>query len=154
MSLACTWENDLGAHLTAQRIPHGKHLTYLDQSNMPPEVAVLAAKRRLERVAAFRQLQSISHQIHILTRGRLTLDSFKLDSAVHLQPVAAGDVRIVKPGGEGMTDTAVVVIANQSCQQVLSDNFEDASLLVVCLDQGSIGAAGMAFAIRKLCLML
>ena len=53
-----------------------------------------------------------------------------------------------------MTDTAVVVMADQTCQQVLPDNFEDASLLVVCLDQGSVGAAGMAFAIHQLGLML
>ena len=27
VSLAYTWENDLGVHLTAQSTPHGKHLT-------------------------------------------------------------------------------------------------------------------------------
>ena len=68
-------------------------MTWLDQTNMPAEIAILAAKRGLERVAAFRQLQSICHQLHLLTGGRLKLESFKLDSAVHLQPVAAGEIR-------------------------------------------------------------
>ena len=88
VSLSYTFENDLGMNCIAQRIPHGKHFTYFDKSNMPLEIAVLAAKRRIERAAAFRWLQSLSHQIHILTRGRLTLDSFKLDSTGHVQPVA------------------------------------------------------------------
>lgn len=124
-------------------------MTWLDQTNMPAEIAVLAAKRKLERVAAFRQLQSICHQLHLLTGGRLKLESFKLDSAVHLQPVAAGEIRVVRPGDAG-TDTAVIVGADGTSQQVLPDDFQDADLLVVCLDQGSIGAAGMAFAINQL----
>ena len=53
-----------------------------------------------------------------------------------------------------MTDIAIVGRADQTFQQVLPDDFEDAALLVVCLDQGSIGAAGMAFAINQLGLML
>ena len=154
VSLAYTWENNLAAYLATQRIPPGKHMTWIDQSNMPPEIASLVARRKIERVAAFRQMQSISHQIHIITRGRLTLDSFKLDSAVHLQEVQPGEVRIVRPGADGMTDVAVIVGADKSFRQVLPDAVVDSLLLVVSLDQGSIGAAGMAFAINKLQLML
>ena len=121
---------------------------------MPHEIAVLAAKRRLERDAAFRQLQSLSHQISLLTRGRLTLDSFKLDCAVRLQPVAAGEVRIVQTGPDEVTSVAAIVSPNQPLQRVLPEDFQDSALLVVGLDQGSIGAAGMAFAINKLGLSL
>lgn len=154
VSLGYTWENDLAAYLATQRIPPGKHMTWIEQNNMPPEIASLVAKRKIERVAAFRQMQSLSHQIHIITEGRLQLDSFKLDSAVYLDEVQPGEVRIVRRGEDGMTDTALIVKADKSVQRVLPDTVVSSMLLVVGLDQGSIGAAGMAFAINKLKLML
>ena len=118
----------------------GEHLARLDQTNMPLEIAVLAAKRKLERGAAFRQLQSICHQLHLLTGGRLKLDSFKLDATVHLQPAVAGEIRVVRPSDEGtVTDTAVIVGTDGTFRQVLPDDFQDADLLVLGLDQGSIG---------------
>ena len=58
-------------------------------------------------------------------------------------------MKLERPGDAG-TDTAVIVGADGTSQQVLPDDFQDADLLVVCLDQGSIGAAGMAFAINQL----
>jgi hypothetical protein len=129
-------------------------MTWIEQNNMPPEIAGLVARRKVERVAAFRQMQSISHQINIITKGRLTLDSFKLDDTVHLQEVQPGEVRIVRPAADGMTDVAVIVGADKSFRQVLPAALVDSKLLVVGLDQGSIGAAGMAFGINKLKLML
>jgi hypothetical protein len=154
VSLAYTWEHDLAACLPIQVIQPGSHVTLEDQE-MPMEIALLAAKRKLERVSAFRQIQALSHQIKLLTDGRLNIDSFKLDSAVHLQPVAPGEVRVVKPGEEGMTtDTAVIVTADQTCEQVLPNDFANSLLLVVSLDQGSIGAAGMSFAIHQQALMV
>ena len=147
VSLAYSWEQDLAVCLTIQRIQPGQHVTMLDQ-DMPGEIAILAAKRKLERVSAFRQMQSLSHQISLLTKGRLTIDSFKLDDSVHLQPVAPGEIRVVRCGGEGMTDIAVIIKADQTFVQVLPDGFADSLLLLVNLDQGSIGAAGMAFGIH------
>jgi hypothetical protein len=55
-----TWENNLAVCLTMQRIPPERHMTRLDQTNMPLEIAVLAAKRKLERVAAVFVTNSIS----------------------------------------------------------------------------------------------
>ena len=155
VSLAYTWEHDLAAYLPIQRIQPGSHVTMLDQE-MPEEIAMLAAKRKLQRVSAFRQVQSLSHQISLLTQGRLNIDSFKLDGVgVHLQPVAPGEVRVVRPGDEGMTtDAAVIVKAGQTFEQVLPNDFTNSLLLVVNLDQGSIGEAGMAFAIHHKALMV
>ena len=154
VSVGYTWENDLAGFLASQCIPPGKDITWSDQSNMPAEIAILAAKRKLERVAAFRQIQAISNQIHCLTDGVLNIDSFKLDESVHLDEVQPGEVRIVRPGNAGMTDVAMVVRSDRSTQQVLPKGFEESLLLVVALDQGAIGVAGMAYGINKMKLML
>ena len=154
VSVGYTWENDLAGFLASQCIPPGKDITWFDQSNMPAEIAILAAKRKLERVAAFRQMQAISNQIHCLTDGVLNIDSFKLDESVHLDEVQPGEVRIVRPGNAGMTDVAMVVRSDRSTQQVLPKGFEESLLLVVALDQGAIGVAGIAYGINKMKLML
>jgi hypothetical protein len=82
------------------------------------------------------------------------MDSFKLDDAVHLQPVVAGAITDTRPGDDGMTDTVVIVKADKACKQVLLNEFADSRLPVVTLDQGGIGVAGMAFAINSKGLMV
>ncbi|CAE8673040.1 unnamed protein product, partial [Polarella glacialis] len=119
--------------------------------DMPREVAVLAAKRKLERVAAFRQTQAISHQLYHFTQGRITIDHFVWPDNVHLQPVAPHEVRFVRDGD--VQDVACVQ-GDEALKQVLPDDFVDVSLLVSFLDQGNIGAAGMAFAINELGMMM
>ena len=64
-------------------------------------------------------MQSLSRQINILTQGRLDMDSFKLDDAVHLQPVVAGEIGVTRPRDDGMTDTVVIAKADKTCGQVL-----------------------------------
>jgi len=153
VTLAYSWENNLAAVLATQIIPPGKHLTRMDH-DMPHEVAVLAAKRKLERVAAFRQMQAISHQLHHLTQGSITLDHFVLPDNVNLRPVAPHEVRFVRKGD--VQDAACVQGDDNDggIKQVLPDDFVDAPLLVLSLDQGSIGAAGVAYAINELDMML
>ena len=50
----------------------------------------ISKRRTLERVAAFRQLQAISHQISILHRGRMDLASFSIAPSLGQRPVKAG----------------------------------------------------------------
>ena len=61
---------------------------------------------------------------------------------MQLQPVVAGEIRVAKPGDDGMTDTVVIAKAAQTCEQLLPHDFADSRLLVVTLDQGSIGVDG------------
>jgi hypothetical protein len=119
---------------------------------MPREVAVLAAKRKLERVAAFRQMQAISHQLHTLTDESITIDHFALPDNVHLQPVAPHEVRFVREGD--FQSFACIQGDGGAVRQVLPDDLLDVPLLVTSLDQGSIGAAGMAYAINELGMMM
>ena len=72
---------------------------------------------------------------------------------IHLKPVEAGDIRVARPGDEGMTDTTGIVKADRTLLQGLPDDFADADLLAVQLDQSNIGADGMAFTIFLLALM-
>ena len=148
-SLAYSWELDLAAHLTAQIMPPGKDITHYDQSAMPSHIAQLCAERKLQRVAAWRQLQCLSNQIALLSKGTKTLDSFQLgnDVLVKVVPQDGSSVRIVRKADLGGIDTAMIV-RDGVAMKVLPDGLIDVPLLVVGLDQGSIGAAGMAFAIN------
>lgn len=148
-ALAYSWELDLAVHLTAQIMPPGKDITHYDQSAMPSHIAQLCAERKLQRVAAWRQLQCLSNQISILSKGTKTLDSFQLgnDVLVKVVPQDGSSVRIARKGDVGGTDTALIV-RDGVAVNVLPEGLNDVPLLVVGLDQGSIGAAGMAFAIN------
>ena len=134
----------------------------------------------MERIAAFRQLQAISHQISILHKGRMDLSSFEIAPSLGQRPVKAGnESRVTFRLGQNDNDIC-------SCRQWLKDNpdpegrvpedfpyvsflrtmSEDGEeitkvlpvlpesdqwwlkipILVLGLDQGSIGLAGMAYA--------
>lgn len=140
-SVAYSWERDCGTFPFLQFVTPGKHLTNADHA-LTDEVLDLAVRRKLERVSAFRQLQALSHVALQLTgRG---IWQFKVPN-LELRPVAAGEVRILQPRGQ--TVRALLVNVNtRAATQVVPDDLQDAPLLVACLDQGSIGAAGMWFA--------
>ena len=139
----------------------------------------ISKRKKLERIAAFRQLQAISHQISILHKGRMDLSSFEIAPSLGQRPVKAGnESRVTFRVGQNDNDIC-------SCRQWLKDNpdpegrvpedfpyvsflrtmSEDAEeitkvlpvlesdqwwlkipILVLGLDQGSIGLAGMAYA--------
>ena len=149
-SLAYSWELDIAAHLTAQIMPPGKDITHYDQSAMPSHIALLCAERKLQRVAAWRQLQCLSNQIAILSNGTKNLDSFQLGNDVHVKAVPQDglSVRVLRKGDPGGIDTALIV-RDTVVMNVLPAGLSDVPLLVVGLDQGSIGAAGMAYAIHE-----
>ena len=104
--------------------------------------------RKLERVAAFRQLQALSNIIEQIGCWR-GIDDFRLGSEYLIDAVEDGEVRIVEVGAE-------TSIAKRVCREsgavrrVLPESAlapaQRHPLLVVNLDQGSVGAAGIVFA--------
>ena len=147
----------------------------------------ISKRRKLERVAAFRQLQAISHQISILHRGRMDLASFSIAPSLGQRPVRAGESRVTfvagkqdneirqcrdwleqnpdpaggrVPQSQGRVPTlpSVSFLITKSQDEEITSVFPvlpesdrwwlNIPILVLGLDQGSIGLAGMAFAMR------
>ena len=102
-------------------------------------------RNKLERAAAFRQLQGISKQLHFLTRGSMSIDSFELPESCNVRPVKANERRAVVH--EGGRDLHVIVNNDTGLHvPVVPLEVHDIKLLSLMLDQGSIGTAGVAFA--------
>ena len=55
---------------------------------------------KLQRVAAFRQLQGISKQLHFLTNWSMSIDSFELPDSCNVRPVKANERRAVFDEGD------------------------------------------------------
>ena len=139
-----SWQNDLAAYGDVQLLQPGD-IVLPDEQDMTDRIALMAAERRLQRVATYRQLQAYSNILHQATGGRLTLDSFRLPANVHARPVQPDDVRVLREGD--IQDRAFLYNkATQTSVQMLPDDLVDVPLLVLGLDQGSIGTAGQAYA--------
>ena len=82
-------------HAQTFRLPPGKDVTWRD-ADLPDDIAFLAAAKKLDRVAAFRQMQSISHQLLHLTGGRVCLERFALPEEACLRSVANDEVRLLR----------------------------------------------------------
>ena len=73
------------------------------------------------------------------------MDSFLLPRDVISRPVAEGEVRLLRP--EGDRDTAYLYNRQtRDLRQMLPHSCVTVPLLVLGLDQGSVGAAGQVFA--------
>ena len=105
-------------------------------------ISVLAAENRCERVAAYRQLQAISHMCEQL-QGRGLND---YDVAVNTRAIAANEVRAVVDR-DGARSAYLVDKDKRTMLPVLPEtvDYNSVPLLVVLLDQGSIGAAASGF---------
>jgi hypothetical protein len=122
-----------------------RHISKDFCDGVPDYLEELAAQRKLMRIAAFRQLQAISHALFRLT-GSMSLETFAPLDQCLVGPVEKTQSRIVHDGVPSIVDTETQVI-----RPVLPPGFSHSvGLLVVGLDQGSIGAAGMAFGVTHL----
>ena len=144
VSLAYAWEIGQGCYPEWQNLLPGGAIND-DEVEM---LDIVEAKRRedkLQRVAAYRQMAGISHQISLLSKRRLTVDSFELPSSCNVRPVTKDEKRVVIPEG----DRALHLIENTVTGvrvSVLPFEVTDVLLLVLMLDQGGIGLAGVVFA--------
>ena len=116
-----------------------------DEEVFPDRLAILARRRKLERVATYRQLQAVSNTMSTLSRHRrITLNVF-LPSSVHARPVGGDELRIARSVGSKHY-AFFYHRPTGALTRLLPDSFEDAQLLVLGIDEGSIGCAGDAYA--------
>ena len=102
----------------------------------------------MKRLAAYNQLQALSHQISLLTRGAFDLDSFTPPDDLVMTPVKPGQKRFryVDPD-TGAVRAGVRALENGEPSEVFllperMNWWQQIPLLNLQLDQGAIGAAG------------
>ncbi len=141
-----SWENQVGAYGDTQRLSQSKTVLPTEQE-MPQHIADLQAMHRLERVKSFKQLQAFGNTLYHLTEGRKTcISSFCLPASVYAQPVQENEVRVVQANPHPAASRVLIVNTQTgTTTQALPDDIEDVSLLVLGLDQGSIGTSGAAY---------
>ena len=153
-SIVWSWQAQVAAHGDLQIIPATKQLLPSEQ-DLPESIANLLARGRLERVATFRQLQALSNVIKSLGHWRGLEDFMLPNDWKHIRPVETDEVRVVR--AEAMFNRAMLVnTRTRRTQPILPDDVfasaeaplaatQGINLLVMSLDQGSIGAAGYAY---------
>ena len=103
----------MAAHGDLQVLPETKKILPSEQ-DLPESISILRDRGRLERVAAFRQLQALSNAIRSLGHWQ-GLGDFKLPSDWRtVRPIEPHEVRVVRQGA--MLDRALRV--NQRTRQV------------------------------------
>ena len=148
VSLAYSWEMNGGTFPPWQHLLPGTRMT-LDDAAMDSRIKQLAAEHKLQRVASFRQLQGISNQVSLLSGGSRSIADFVVPPHANVRPTEAHESRAVVHGLA--QDTACLVDReSKTSRPVLPPGFDIALLLVLMLDQGSIGTAGCAFAIFQM----
>ena len=81
-----SWEQDLAGIGDVQQLLPG-NAVLLEEEDLSDQLGQLALRRKLERVATYRQLQAVSNSLATSTRGRVTLESFLLPNDVHVRRV-------------------------------------------------------------------
>ena len=141
LGVAYSWESDEAAYAPLQRMHTGRVL--LDtEAHVSETTRVWILNRRIERLAAYRQMQAVGHMSMQLCGKSLV--SYSLPHDVNIAPVQEGQKRVVLRGED--VDTAVMVdVESQRCIRVLPQDLHDVPLLVLVMDQGSVGAAQYGF---------
>ena len=99
VSVAWCWELDFAVYGDAQWL-HSGQVVLEEEAPLPDRLAELAAQRRLERVAAYRQLQACSNTLKSMSRGQVTLDAFVLSPDCVVRAVHGHETRIARQEGE------------------------------------------------------
>lgn len=66
--------------------------------DLDEELQRFSARKKLERVPAFRQLQGYSKQLSVLTNGRVDLSYFELGASYEVRPVGRNERRATAVG--------------------------------------------------------
>ena len=104
-------------------------------------------ENRLTRVASYRQLQALSHQINTLTGGRFqNLDAFSLPEGVLIRAVQPGEQRIARRDGRKrrVSFRKESSGAETSLLPRSPDWWLDQPLLILQMDQGPTCVASYA----------
>ena len=133
-SICYSHEMDSCALCPVQHVSRSKVIAPLE-FDLEPEIEILAATRKVERLAAYRFLAALSHQLWQISRGRLSLPAFTAPLSMHLSPLSPDKQRIVQGNQVLIKD----VNTDETHVQDLSKAME-VPILTVSIDQGGVGA--------------
>eukprot|EP00435_Cladocopium_sp_Y103_P071840 s464_g38.t1 len=74
-------------------IPSVQSILPCDTLVSPGELDLTTLENKIQRLAAYRQLQAISHQLYLSSGGGFTLDSFQIPAALRIKGAQAGETR-------------------------------------------------------------
>ena len=114
------------------------------EANLDSQMEAMRSEQNLERVAAYRQIQGISHQIYHMVGKRHAIEAFQLPASANIRPVSQGEARATESDASGDH----VFIKNRETgakKRVLPVGLVNVMLLLLQLDQGGPGMAGVAF---------
>ena len=140
LGISWSWELNQACYASIQNMVPGKTI-YEHEDLLAPAISIRAAENKVERVAAYRQLQATSHMLERLVgRG---LSDFSL-RGVCLRATQADEVRVVV-FRNGKNIAFLVNMSTRKMVQVIPDTLDNVPLLVLSLDQGAIGACSAGF---------
>ena len=147
LSTVWSWESQSAAYGDLQSLPE-QSIVLPSESHLPPFVMEMKRKEKQVRVSAFRELQAISHVISELTEGHIAgIWEFMPPAKFQWKPVGPNETRVVLP--QGSQNMAVIRKEEaHATVRVVPSSFASAQrvkLLVLGLDQGSTGTAGVIF---------
>ena len=143
LSICYSQELDACCHMVGQVIYPSKVVAANEDIDVSLEIERILARREQERLSSYKLLQALSQQIHLLSNGRLCLDSFRSPDDLALPLVR------LKTGGHRSFDSVGNVTICQSrldrpCQFSLG-SYDDMPFLTVMQDQGPCGMAASSF---------
>jgi hypothetical protein len=138
LAVAYSWELQQACYPQCQVIAPGKTILPFE-ADLSEMVLLAANEGKLQRQSAYKQLQAIAHMTKQLNDK--CLDDYDIKSA-WLRPVLSEDERRVVAIEYGRRVAYIVDIAARTKRRILPVGLVHVPLLVVLLDQGSIGAAG------------
>ena len=146
--VAYSWEINVACYPPYQHLIPGKLVTSFD-CELAEDMVPLAEERKLERVATYRQLQGYSNQIRWASDDKLALKDFRPPTSCSLDPVQRNEFRYSVEQGS-MRLSFIKNKTTGAIRAVLPAEVETVKTLILGLDEGSIGTAGVAAAAFKM----
>lgn len=149
ISAAYNVESDSGAYLNNQFLRSGK-IIGPDDLMLESTIEVLAAQRKVDRLAAYTLLAAISNQIKHLTQQRINITSFDYSNNTNLakavKPLTPNQLRIVNKDPDGaIAGVFVQEKASGEMTKINLDGADQIKVLTIGLDQGTSGMAVASF---------
>ena len=107
---------NIAANALIKIIPRGKNIS-INEIAMSDRFAAVCLQRKHQRWASYKEMRAVSAQIGSITRGRMSIDSFRLPDGFAVRRVAAGQRRVVV-NGIGMMATVEEGVATSAVPEM------------------------------------
>ena len=150
MTILWSHERNAACYLLAQVIPVSSLISPADV-DMCDRLRTLAATQKLQRVAAYREWQGLSHALLQVT-GSTSLDSFRIPDAIRWQRVPDGEQRVVDESNPDVNLVYFVDLRTRARVLAVATAQDLANLFqaTVIIDSGSVGRVAGFFSMHKL----